>query len=125
MPAKHEPLLARIPLLVPINNLPSSQQETLTERARVIELRRKEYIFRQGDRDEWSYYVLEGEIEMYADDQLIKRVKGGEGESFHALAQLQPRQMSARAKTKVKILQLNRNLLDRLLSAEVEPAGCG
>ncbi|MDA0824094.1 MAG: cyclic nucleotide-binding domain-containing protein [Proteobacteria bacterium] len=52
---------------------------------------------------------------------MIKRVVGGEGASFNALAQLQPRQMSAQAKTKAKVLRVDRGLLDRLLSVENPP----
>ena len=101
MTEEQEALEARLTLLVPINNLEPQQQQQVLKSSKMLEIRRKDYIFRQGDRDNWSFYVIEGQVEMVADDQLIKRVVGGEGSSFHALAQLQPRQMSARAKTKV------------------------
>jgi len=121
MTEEQEALEARLTLLVPINNLEPQQQQQVLKSSKMLEIRRKDYIFRQGDRDNWSFYVIEGQVEMVADDQLIKRVVGGEGSSFHALAQLQPRQMSARAKTKVKVLRADRGLLDRLLSVENNP----
>ena len=80
-------------------------------------------MFQQGDRDDYTFYVLEGEIEMYADDSLIKRVSGGEGASFQPLAQLQPRQMSAIAKSKTRVLRIKRSLLEQLLSVDDAPAG--
>lgn len=113
-----DPLQARLGLLVPINNLDRSQQDQVLNSAQTLDIKKKDYIFRQGDRDNFSFYVLSGEVEMFADDQLIKRVVGGEGASFHALAQLQPRQMSARAKTKLEVLKVDRGLLDRLLSVD-------
>jgi len=118
MTEEQDPLEARLSLLVPINNLEPQQQDQVLASAQMLDVKKKEYIFRQGDRDNFSFYVLDGEVEMYADDQLIKRVIGGEGASFHALAQLQPRQMSAQAKTRVKALKVDRGLLDRLLSVE-------
>lgn len=113
-----DPLAARLSLLVPINNLEPQQRDQVVGSAETLDIRKKDYIFRQGDRDGFSFYVLEGEVEMYADDQLIKRVVGGEAASFHALAQLQPRQMSAQAKTRVKVLKVDRGLIERLLSVE-------
>jgi CRP-like cAMP-binding protein len=116
-----ESLKARLPLLIPINNLAPEQQEQMFRSAVLLDIKKKDYVFRQGDRDNWSFYVTEGEVELQADDQMIKRVVGGEGASFHALAQLQPRQMSAQARTKVKVLRVDRGLLDRLLSVENSP----
>lgn len=103
-------------LLVPINGLPPPHQDQLIKEAQVIKLRKKETVFAQGSRDNFSYYLLEGTIEMYANDQFIKQVEGGTGAAFHPLAQLQPRQMAAKAKTPVTVLRINRMLMDRLLS---------
>lgn len=111
------PLQARLSLLVPINNLQPRQQEQLLAGAEILTIRKKDYVFRQGDRDDFSFYLIDGELEMYAADQLIKKIAGGEGASFYPLAQLQPRQMSARATTNAQVLRLNRRLLDQLLSA--------
>lgn len=113
-----DPLLARLALLVPINNLEPHQREQILGTAATVDVRKKDFIFRQGDRDSFSFYVLEGEVDLFADDQLIKRVVGGEAASFQALSQLQPRQMSAQAKTRVKVLKVDRGLVDRLLSVE-------
>ena len=88
MTEEQDALHERLTLLVPINNLGAAQQEQVLRGAEIIDIKKKDYVFRQGDRDDWSYYVVEGEIELYADDQLIKRVVGGEGASFQALAQL-------------------------------------
>ena len=121
MTDEQETLDARLALLVPINNLLPQQRKQIGRSSEILDIRKKDYIFRQGDNDKWSFYVLEGTVEMYADDQLIKRVGGGEAASFHALAQLQPRQMSAKAKTKVKVLRADRGLLDRLLNLQTIP----
>jgi CRP-like cAMP-binding protein len=74
--AEPDPLAARLSLLVPINNLEPQQREQVVGASETLDIRKKDYIFRQGDRDNFSFSVLEGEAEMYADDQLIKRVVG-------------------------------------------------
>lgn len=117
------PFRSRLSLLVPINNLQPRQQEQLLANGEILDVRRKEFVFRQGERDNWSYYLLAGELEMMAGDQLIKKVIGGEAASFQPLAQLQPRQMSARAVTGVQVLRVDRRLLDQLLSTTREAPG--
>jgi CRP-like cAMP-binding protein len=101
--------------LVPIIGLSPQFQIQLIERAIVLELRKGKYIFRQGDTDDYSFYLLEGEVEMEADGQVRNIIKGGTDSARYPLAQLQPRQFSARARTPLKVLQVNRNALDKLL----------
>lgn len=114
-------LRERITYLVPLNKLSAERQSRLLDQAEVIELRKKQTLFEQGDRDDYTFYVLEGDLEMYSDDSLIKRVSGGDGASFQPLAQLQPRQMTAIAKSKARVLRLKRALLDQLLSLDEAP----
>lgn len=111
----------RLRLLVPLNKLSEVHREQVLNASNILEFKKNEFVFRQGDRDNFAFYILDGTIEMYAGDQLIKKVMGGEGASFQALAQLQPRQMSAQTKSKTKVLRVDRILLDQLLSAKDEP----
>ncbi len=119
MAVDQESLKSRFSYLVPLNKLPADRQARLLAQSEVIELRKKDILFRQGDRDDFTYYVLEGDLEMLADESLIKRVSGGDGASFQPLAQLQPRQMTAVAKTKASVLRVRRSLLEQLLSLDV------
>ena len=118
MAVDQESLKSRFGYLVPLNKLPVDRQSRLLAQSEVIELRKKETLFRQGDRDDFTFYVLDGDLEMFADESLIRRVSGGEGASFQPLAQLQPRQMTAIAKTKANVLRVRRSLLEQLLSLD-------
>ena len=122
MSTEEHPLLERASLLVPLNKLPRQRQTRVLEQSDVLDLRKKAVLFEQGDRDDFTFYLLEGELELYSDGSLIKRVIGGDGASFQPLAQLQPRQMSAIAKSKSQVLRLKRSLLEQLLSVDEEPA---
>ena len=117
-----ETLEARAGFLVPLNKLPPERQFKLLEQSEVLKLKKKQTLFKQGDRDDYTFYVLEGDMEMYADDSLIKAVSGGDGASFQPLAQLQPRQMTGIAKTNVQVLRVNRVLLEQLLSMDAAPS---
>lgn len=112
----------RLTLLVPLNNLQPRQQEQVLASAEILTYRKRDHVFRQGDRDQYAFYLLSGELEMWSGDQLIKKVVGGEAASFQPLAQLQPRQMSAVALGPAQCLRVDRNLLDRLLSVGSEDA---
>jgi len=106
--------------LVPVDGMDEFQQDEILDQAETVEFRRGTYIFKQGDRDNWSYYVLAGEIELLSGDQLVKTVAGCSEAARYALSQLQPRQMSARAKNDVRILRINRGKLDAILKAQHE-----
>ncbi len=102
--------------LIPINGLPAQHQEEVLRRGKVVKYRKGRYIFKQGDKDNFSFFVIEGELELVADGQLVKQVNSNTQAARHALAQLQPRQLSARAKTPLQVFKIDRTVLDRLLS---------
>lgn len=104
--------------LVPIFSLSPQYQNQVIKRSQIIELRKGTYLFHQGDRDEFSFYLLAGELEMKADGMVHSSVRGGSDSARYPLAQLQPRQFSARAAGTVKVLRVNRNALDKLLVVE-------
>ena len=102
--------------LIPINGLPAEHQEEVLRQGKVVKYRKGRYVFKQGDKDNFSFFVIEGELELVADGQLVKQVNSDTQAARHALAQLQPRQLSARAKTPLQIFKIDRTVLDRLLS---------
>ena len=115
MSEANEQLQERIKELIPINELPLNLQTRLLERAQIMEVKKSRFIFKQGDKDNYSYYLLEGEIELHANKQLDSIIQSDSDRAKYALAQLQPRQFSAKAKTPLKILLIDRNSFDQLL----------
>jgi CRP-like cAMP-binding protein len=115
--SKH-PLHDQIRSLVPVNGLAAEYQDQIADQAEVIHYRRGRYVFHQGDRDGYAFYLLEGRIELYADDRLAEQVTAGTERARYALAQLQPRQLSAKAKTAVKVVRIERAALDKWLTME-------
>jgi len=119
MPDIDEKFAAVVEQLVPLNQLSLARRQQLFARAEVLAFRRGAYIFREGERDGWSYYLLSGQIELYSGQQLVKSLTGGNPDATHMLAQLQPRQLTARAlSSEVHVLRLERDLLDKLLALE-------
>lgn len=101
--------------IIPINELSPQIQNEVINKAKIIKLRKGTFAFKQGDRDEYSFYLLEGEIELHANEQQHNVIVAGSDRARYAMAQLQPRQFSAKAKTKVVILQIVRDALDKLM----------
>lgn len=111
----NEQLRKRIEELVPINELPPNLQTKLLERAQVLEVKKSRFLFKQGDKDDYSYYLLEGEVELHQNNQLDSVIQSSSDRAKYALAQLQPRQFSVKAKTEIKVLLIERKKLDQLM----------
>ena len=86
--------------------------------AEILEFKEKKFVFKEGDEDNYSYYVLAGELELIAGNQAQSTIIAGSDNARYAIAQLQPRKFSAKAKTPVTILRLDRGTLDRLMVHE-------
>ncbi len=101
--------------LIPINELSPASQNEIIDKAEITRLKKKKFIFNQGDRDDFSYYLLEGEIELLANNQLHNTIVGSTDRARYAMAQLQPRQFSARGKTECVLFKIYRNDLDKVM----------
>ena len=104
--------------LIPISDLSASAQNDVIEAAEILEFKKKKFVFKEGKEDDYSYYILAGELELIANNHVHNTMVGGAENARYALAQLQPRQFSAKAKTPVTILRLDRGALDRLMVHE-------
>jgi len=109
--------------LVPINALSAAHIAEVTKKVDIEDVRSGHYVFRKGDRDYQSVYLLEGTVELIGEGRdLVSTVKAGSKDALHALAHKQPRQLSARASGKVTVARIDSNLLDVLLTWD-ESAG--
>lgn len=115
MSENNDQLRQRIEELIPINELPPNLQNKLLERAKILDVKKSRFLFKQGDKDDYSYYLLEGEVELHQNNQLNSVIDATSDRAKYALAQLQPRQFSVKAKTSIKVLLVERNQLDQLM----------
>lgn len=101
--------------LIPISELSAQGQTEIINSGTLLSVRKKGTLFKQGDRDNFSYYLLDGEIDLFANDQQQNSIASGTDRALYAMAQLQPRQFSARAKVDSIVFQIQRDTLDRLM----------
>ncbi len=115
----------RIKSLMPISGLASQYQNEVVQQAEILKFKKKQHVFKQGDVDPYTYYLLDGELKLEANGQLLKTLEGGSADAQSALSQLQPRQMSATATGKVLVMRIARDVMDRLLTMDDPGASAG
>ncbi len=102
--------------LVPPSALNAENFQELARKAVAEEIQAGRVLFKKGDRDRKTIYLLSGDVELMGDRGVEAVIKGGSEEARHALANQQPRRVTARAKTAVTIASFDSDLLDILLT---------
>ncbi|MGH8246227.1 MAG: cyclic nucleotide-binding domain-containing protein [Gammaproteobacteria bacterium] len=100
---------------IPINELTQQALTEIINKAELLKIRKGGFVFKQGDRDELSYYLVEGEVELHSNNQVQSTITGGTERSSYAMAQLQPRQFSAKATKPSVVMKIKRDYLDKML----------
>ncbi len=109
---------------VPANALKAENFEELASKTFVETIHAGKTIFKEGDTDKKSVYVVEGQVEIApgapTDSDITTPggyvVEAGSDKAKHALVNRQPRKQSAIAKTDCKIIRIDSDLLDILLT---------
>ncbi len=105
--------------LVPLNALSESRFGKMAEKIVVEEVKAGHYLFRKGDRDSKSVYLLEGKVDLIDGFRKITgEVEAGTEMARYPIANLQPRALSARAARKSVIACIDSNLLDVFLACD-------
>jgi CRP-like cAMP-binding protein len=73
-------------------------------------------LFKQGDTDKRTFYLVAGSVELRADDRLVGIVRAGSPEARAALAPGLPRKFTARAADDIEYIMIDSDLLDVLLT---------
>ena len=100
----------------PLSGLKPENQADLAGKSQVQETEAGRYVFRQGDADKRTVYLVKGEIELRSADKVVRVITGGSEEARHPLAPQIPRHLSARAKTNVEWFGVDSDLLDIMLT---------
>jgi CRP-like cAMP-binding protein len=102
--------------LVPPNALNAENFQELAGKAFIEEIAPGKTVFKAGEVDRKTVYLLEGELTLSEDAGQSTTLRGGTDAAKHPLANSQPRKQTARAKTPCKITRFDSDLLDILLT---------
>lgn len=102
---------------VPLDALSNTHLQDLADKAVIEEFTSAEYVFRAGERDDQTIYLLEGVVELInAHGQSVAKLTGQSKAARHPLAHAQPRQLSVRVIEKATVVKIDTTRLDALLS---------
>ena len=102
----------------PLSALSTERLEELKDLVDVEELGVGVTIFREGDVDNQSVYLLNGDVQMtsVSDHTLNNTMTHKSNDAKHPLAQGQPRQLTCTAMTIAKVLRIDNSVLDYMLT---------
>ncbi|MFQ5661032.1 MAG: cyclic nucleotide-binding domain-containing protein [Gammaproteobacteria bacterium] len=101
---------------VPPSALNAENFQELAGKAVIEEVAAGKAIFKQGEVDRKTIYLLEGEIELSSEGGGKSVVKSGTDVSKHPIANQQPRKQTGTARVPSKITRIDSDLLDILLT---------
>lgn len=101
--------------LTPLSGLTGQGLRELAGRTMVEAHPAGRNLFVQGTTDRWTYYLLDGEVELFSNGDLVETVIGSSAAAKMPLVHGQPRRVTARTKTGVRIIRIDNDLLAVLL----------
>lgn len=102
--------------LTPLDGLKAENLQALVKKTTVQELSSGRFLFKEGDQEKHTIYVLEGEVELRTDTKVVRVIRGGSDDAKHPLAPMMPRKVNARARSNIKYISIDSDLLDVMLT---------
>jgi CRP-like cAMP-binding protein len=108
--------LAILKTFSPLDGLKAENLHALARKTQILDLQAGRLLFKQGDTDKRTFYLVAGSVELRADDRLVGTVRAGSPEAKTALAPGLPRKFTARAANNIDYIMIDSDLLDVLLT---------
>jgi CRP-like cAMP-binding protein len=100
----------------PLDGLKAENLHALARKTQVRTLDAGRVLFKEGDADKRTFYLVAGQVELRADDRTIGLIKSRSAESRSPLAPGLPRKFTARAATDIEYIVIDSDLLDVLIT---------
>ena len=104
--------------LVPLNTLSSSSFDEAIKAIRIDQMEAGEVLFREGDSDSDSVYLLQGAVTISSSSMQDRVIKSGSDASLYAIAQLKPRQSTGTVSQSSAIARVDQNILDHIITMD-------
>jgi HD-like signal output (HDOD) protein len=106
-----QPDIATLKRLRPLSQFDEEHLKTLASQLQLCTARSKERLIALGDTEEYSLFVIEGEITLTARDGKVQEMTIDGKQELNPVAQLRPCMYEVRAKTTTKYLKIDKHLL--------------
>lgn len=100
----------------PLNGLKKENQVSLARKVVVRNMASGRTLFKQGDQDRRTVWLVSGTVELREDDRTVAMITGGSPEARGPLAQNLPRRVTARAVDEIEYLSIDSELLDVMIT---------
>ena len=108
--------VALLKRFTPLAGMKKENQVSLARKVVVRQVDSARLLFKEGDSDKHTYWIVSGTVELREGDRVIAMIKGGTPESRMPLAPQNPRRVSARAVDPVEYLAIDSELLDVMIT---------
>lgn len=103
-------------LLVPVNELTQENLMDLAGKTYIEDLPKGKSLFKKGESDNYSFYLIQGDVALVTGTGPDKVFSGGTAQSRFPLDHHRPRQATAITQTDVRYIRIDNDLLDILLT---------
>lgn len=100
----------------PLDGLKRDNLAALARKVQVRELSPGQILFREGDAEKRTIYVISGILELLDQAKVVGKIEGGTELARNPVAPVYPRRLTARARDRVQFLSIDSDLLDVMLT---------
>ncbi len=103
-------------IFTPLDGLKRDNLAALAQKVQIRELSPQQFLFKEGDTEKRTVYVVSGSLELLVDGQVQEIIEGGTDNARNAVSAEFPRRVSARARNRVKYISIDSAMLDVMLT---------
>ena len=107
---------AQLKAFSPIDSLKKDNLAALAKKTKVRDAQPGETLFREGDAEKRTFYVLAGTVELREGTNRVGRIAGGSEDARNPLSPKLPRRQTAIATSAVEYITIDSDLLDVMLT---------
>jgi CRP-like cAMP-binding protein len=100
----------------PFEGMKKDNLDALARKIVVNKLAANRVLFKEGDREKKSFWLVSGLLELREGDRTVAMIRAGTPEARNALAPQLPRKFSARAVDPIEYLVIDSELLDMMIT---------
>jgi CRP-like cAMP-binding protein len=100
----------------PLDGLKRDNLAALARKVQIRELSPQQLLFKEGDTEKRTVYVVSGSLELLDDGSVDEIIQGGTDAARNPVAPVFPRRVSARARDRVQYISIDSDLLDVMLT---------
>lgn len=100
----------------PLDGLKRDNLAALAGKVQIRELSPQQILFKEGDSEKRTVYVVTGTLELVDQGQVTELIEGGTDASRNPVAPVFPRRVTARARDRVQYISIDSDLLDVMLT---------